>query len=137
MSEDIVHRLEAKCDCRDFYDETPKCLSCEASSTIEALRCEVGRLTAERAGAWVSKCFICNEVDVPRAACMCVACHVGREKARAEKAEAEAARLKDALADIARQKTSDEMGDDAGYADFEGGWDTVIKNARKALGETT
>lgn len=46
-------------------------------------------LLAERAAAWVSKCFICDDVDAPREKCLCVSCHVGRERKRAETAERE------------------------------------------------
>lgn len=57
---------------------------------------------------------------------------------RLDAAEAERDRLKEALEDIGRQKTSEEMeGYEAFDADFEGGWDTVVTNARKALGDAS
>ena len=47
-------------------------------------------------------------------------------------------RLKAALEEIGRQKTSEEMGKHEAFdADFEGGWDTVVTNARKALGDAS
>ncbi len=51
---------------------------------------------------------------------------------------AERERLKAALEEIGRQKTSEEMeGYEAFDADFEGGWDIVVTNARKALGDAS
>jgi hypothetical protein len=94
MTNDIVQRLRARVyrevrlpGLAETYPVNPD--GAEAADLIEAQAAEIERLKAERAGAWVSKCFICDDVDAPRERCLCVACHVGRERKRAEAAEAE------------------------------------------------
>jgi hypothetical protein len=54
---------------------------------------------------------------------------------RAKAAEAEVARLRDVLSDIAKQKRTDELETvlDVEYADFEGGYDDCINRARAAI----
>lgn len=58
-------------------------------------------------------------------------------RARAEAAERDNARLREALEEIARQKLTDELETEADveYADFEEGYDCCIRRARAALKE--
>jgi len=50
-------------------------------------------------------------------------------------AEARAERLRVFVAHVAKQQTVEEMGDEATFADFEGGWTSIVLDARKALGD--
>jgi len=42
-------------------------------------------------------------------------------------------RLRVFVAHVAKQQTVEEMGDEATLADFEGGWTSLVLDARKAL----
>jgi hypothetical protein len=50
-----------------------------------------------------------------------------------KKAEARAERLRVFVAHAAKQRTVEEMGDEAAEADFEGGWNSIVLDAREFL----
>jgi len=58
---------------------------------------------------------------------------IARHMEIANAAEARAERLRVFVAHVAKQQTVEEMGDEATFADFEGGWTSIVLDARKAL----
>ncbi len=51
-------------------------------------------------------------------------------------AEERAERLRVFVDHVAKQQTVEEMGDEAAFADFEGGWTSLVLDARKAIEES-
>lgn len=99
MSEDIERELRYRCMCAPHCNVPEECdmcskehcIYCTGADTIEALRGEVERLTKARV-----ECERQFQTKVEE---------VAAQMSRAEKAEAEAARLKGALAVIASDPT--------------------------------
>lgn len=128
-------------------DDADAELTSAAPDLVDALRAVATERDAALARAEKAKAECCEwkqrhfKMRDERDKANIVSCNYGRfateNRERAEKAEAEVERLREALSEIAKQKRTDELETeyDVECADFEGGYDLCIDRARAALAQ--